>query len=1070
LTIHHAKAVPIALAALVIVSAARAAVPVDKVAMHRALFDSYYADFARRNPEAFVRQRLAILAPDQLQTIQAMDVSTANLDTFFRALPKVELSIDVPPFSVSYGVDQIGALRDLIARTPLGAGLPGNDTLDHELTDYIRTRPDEVAATGRMIYDLYNGASTPFTSDQVRMLKEQFDKDVATDGTLPKPTDSLESLLLNAPPAFDRAMLTIDNKATQAQLKALRGDVDAIQKFIEDNLPANVTADDVRDLIDGVAFEMRDVSDFIRSQKDGQLRAKRSQEIHAAIDIVNVLLQAVSPKEAKTFTVIAHQTVAAAEAVATMTTLAVSFTGVGTVVTAIATVIQALSDQPSAEEQLQSFILEIYRNIMAELRAIERGLFEVRTQLTAIESALHDLQLDSSIGFNRVLLAIDGVSSTLKGLALESERFYQASTIAGAQTAHTKIVDLMTNPANQPFRNQLSDPSSAIAAATQQDLSTIVDLGLHASKTDPFSHATTPLTGASVYATPRVDAVENRVGDLPALATLLMPLGATVKPDAFVSLAHSVALAQSVMFYVDARDRLPRPAQTDSNFSLLCDEVRHTAAAAREARVATPYAMRFTADAARRVQQIGRSALSGVQYPEITSVDREYLVGTAVPPVPPDQESRIQEALRGFTNGGFATHFLVIVEPVPVTQRLPTTGDLSHLDLSGLFAQPGPGDKVAVLDGCAVMEDVVFFGIPKGFYDSVGVRDIQGDRLYVRDRRKYCSDVHPLVAFPVETFGSHLEDAMSNDFTTLDEDPLAPDEITANDKGIVRIGQLLLQNRGRKLVDRARDDGILSGPFTRRIDYVTHTAVAQGTVPIPHAFGCVEWRTEALWSPAAMKAASDLTKFAAWTYGVEQVCTPVGGVVEGNFEAFLHDQRLNGKAVVIEPPSGAIEQDIENLDQVMTMVEQGRAKELVKTWSKRMTTAGDPLPQAVDHLRLGRYVFETFARYGYGDCSDPADHVYTALLKVTCAADPDCARRPADERLSSDDYLDLEQAIDDLNAVAHLDDDANSLNNELAADPGLCKNGGPFGLEPASAILNGLARRSTVFLPNGCVN
>ena len=65
-------------------------------------------------------------------------------------------------------------------------------------------------------------------------------------------------------------------------------------------------------------------------------------------------------------------------------------------------------------------------------------------------------------------------------------------------------------------------------------------------------------------------------------------------------------------------------------------------------------------------------------------------------------------------------------------------------------------------------------------------------------------------------------------------------------------------------------------------------------------------------------------------------------------------------------------------------------------------------------------------------------------------------------------YLDFADAVDELSAISSLGENANALQSELAKDPELCKDAGPYGLATALAVLNGLARRSEQFLPNGC--
>ena len=1053
---------------LLAAAALEASAPIDRDALHRALFRSYYADFVRRNPEAFVRERIAIVAPDQLATLNSLNAGVDSMDQVFRALPKPSLSIGIGPLSASYGLSQLGALRDLIARTPAGAGLPSNDIFDAELKDYLRTHPDEIEQTADVVYDLYrtgtqNGTSSTFTPGQLSLLKSEFDKEVAADGTLPKPTDSLESLLANAPPAFDRAMRALDSSSTNAQLASVRGDINALEKLVQDKLPPTATSQELASMVDGVAVELRDVHAFIQNERDVQARLKRSQEIHSAIDIVGVLLQTVDRKAGATFATVAHQTVAAAEAVAGMTA-GLTITGVGTVVAAGFAIAQVLGDHgPSAEEQLQSFILELYRNIMAELKAIRQGLFEIRTQLAALDSRMADLQLDSNIGFNRVQLALADTRNTLDGLALESDRFYQAAFIANASVAHDGILDLMTNPANADSRKELINPQSPVAAATQQNLVAIAELGLHDAVNAPFSQAV-QLDGTHVFATPRVATVENRVGDLAGVGALVAPSGAPIA--VFVGVPHSVALAQSVLWYVDARDRLPRPAQTDNNFSLLCDEAHHVSAAAREARALTPNAIRFAARAARKTQQL----IGATFHSPGTEVDAAYLEGTAVPPIPNELKDLVQAALFRVDRGGFATDDWVLAAPVPVTLRAPTADDLAHLDKSPFVVQPKPGDQVAVLDGCAFIEDVVFMNVPTVHQDGAfGIRVFDGDRLYIRDRRRYCSADHPVVAFPPKILGWRLEAAMGN-VESLDEDPLTPEERQMNDAGASRILKILRQQRARQLADLARQDGIVSGPFSRRVpDNVSRTLRQTPLGLISVTVGCAEWHDEAIWSAEAKTVAPDDTKYAAWTYDVEQVCTPADGVLDSEFETFVTKHHTDRDVTYTTLPDFAFDPELANLDKVIAAVQNRRATSIVDTWTTRMLQPADPLTEAIDELRVSRYALDTLARYGYGDCGDSKDVIHQVLLEVTCSGDATCSKGAPDKRLKEGKaYFELFDAALAVARIASFDDAASTLDKELAANPTLCSGAGPYGLADALAVLNGLARRSSVFLPNGC--
>jgi hypothetical protein len=1032
-----------AIALLFVAGGARAAV---ESPLHRELFKAYYYDFVERHPEAFMRHRVAIVAPDQLETFKAFESTHEALEQIFRILPKPSISFGAGPVSFSVDGDNLAALRDVVARTPLGVGLAPKDITDAEYRQYMDTHHDEVSKTADAIYDLVREGtqtftSTIFTPQQVALLREEFAANLASDPKLKSPAANFDALLANAPASFDRMMRAADASLTKEQLAAIRADVNAFKAFTEGKFRTAPTDAQLRELFGGVAGELKDVRAFIKDQRESQERLRKSQEIHAAVDILSTLIGFVDPVNARKFATIAHNTVIAAETIATMTAL--TFTGVGTVVVAVAAIAQVFSaGQPSEQEQLQSFILEIYRDIMRELAEIKRGLFEIRVQLAAIDARIGEVLLNSSIGFTALDLQLQGTRAMLQTLSIEAQAFFEASSLDHAEAAHSDIVDKMTNPANEALRQTLrNEPSGAVAAAVQQSLARIAQLGREDSKESPFSLAIA-LDGA-IFTNARAAAgVEYRVADLPNLATLLAAHGATPRVALLQSVANPAALAQSIAWYADARDRLPRPTFVDANFGLLCNEVQRVHAAAVESRNLTPAALRLVSSAAKQLLQIGKPILAGSP-----PVDAAFLSGAVAAPLPDEAGKRIDLALAA--NGGFSQSF-VIAQPVPVTVA---------------------ADGTATLAGCATVEQVVFDGTPTVTADSFGVKQFSGARrLLLRSRRRVCAADHPVTASPASAFGAALENTVVHLGAALAEEPRSAEETAANDAGLRRIGEFLTRKRGAALAESARAAGIIKVNPLRRSNHVIVVSDPEPGVNLKQFFGSVKWIEDATWADD-VPGRADLPPV-AWTFSIRHATFPAGGLFTldevQEFGDKVRDQKLGS---LVDVPFDKFTADLRRLENVVFNVQTARAKQAVDAWQKGAADHNHPLARAIVDLRVARYALDTFARFGFGDCSDGGDALNEALLLVNCS-DGSCDNADApDTRLGDPhgDFLALHTAADAVAKMAAFDAAADALETRLHdAGPGLCRDAGPFGLAEATGILNGIARRSVRFLPEGC--
>src|ERR1051325_725111 len=80
------------LCAIVLVAAASQSRAAVDSPVHRELFKAYYRDFVQRHPEAFVRHRVAIVAPDQLATLRSFQSTQEGLEQVFRVLPQPSIS------------------------------------------------------------------------------------------------------------------------------------------------------------------------------------------------------------------------------------------------------------------------------------------------------------------------------------------------------------------------------------------------------------------------------------------------------------------------------------------------------------------------------------------------------------------------------------------------------------------------------------------------------------------------------------------------------------------------------------------------------------------------------------------------------------------------------------------------------------------------------------------------------------------------------------------------------------------------------------------------------------------
>jgi hypothetical protein len=1048
--------------AIILISAASRSLAAVESPVHRELFKAYYRDFVQRHPEAFVRHRVAVVAPDQLATLRSFESTQAALEQVFRVLPQPSISFSVEGVGFSFDVNNLAALRDLVARTPLGGGLAPPEITEARYRQFIDEHPLDVAATADAIYDLVRDGSqritnANFTPQQVALLRAEFDANLALDPKLKSPTATFEALLRDAPESFDRMARAADATLTQDQLKELRTNADAFRQFVADKFNHIPTDAELRELFDGVAGELKDVGTFVQQQRDMQKRVKTSQDMHAAVDILSTLLGFVEPRAAAKFATIAHQTIVAGEQLAAMAAGAVTLGGVGAVVVAAAAIINAFDNSPSEQEQLQSFILEIYRDIMHELEDIKRGIFEIRVAIAALDERITEVLLDNRIGFSGIELALQSTTATLRGLALESDRFYEVVAMDPAQQAHSAVVDLMTNPANAPLRDALqNNPAGTETAFAQQNLSRMAQLGLEDSKEAPFSNPSVPFDGNNVLTTPRSAAVENRVGDLPALGALLAVRGATVHGSRLQSIAHPVALAQSIAWYTDARDRLPRPVAVDANFGLLCGEVRRVAGAAAESRHLTPAALRFLAGAATQFVQTATPLI------ESTKADAAFLRGTIAPPLPDEAGQRLDLAIAA----KFATQSFVILQAAPVVQRAATASDLAQLP-SGTQA----GVQIAALDGCVTVEQVVFDGTPSVTTDGFGIRSFSGaPRFALRSRRRICSAEHPILSFPSSKFAEVVEQTMAAIGATLPEEPRSDAETAANAAGLQRIGELLTRKRGEELAKRAIDDGLIRMQPPRRVNHITSFSEPEigRTHPIfvRHFMGFFEWRTEATWEQGVPgHTAGDR----AWTFEVRRAALDdfISTQQIDEFAEKVRDQKLG---VLAPSPIDALAADLRQLEAAFFTVQNDRARQAFATWTDTVRNSAHPAAQALANVRLARYAVETFARFGFGECGEAGEELRDALRLATCGDSPACDGDAPDVRAKQPlDFLEVRDAADAIAKMAALGSVADRLDALMQATPTLCRDAGPFGVREAAEILNGVARRSEVFLPAGCM-
>jgi hypothetical protein len=285
------------------------------------------------------------------------------------------------------------------------------------------------------------------------------------------------------------------------------------------------------------------------------------------------------------------------------------------------------------------------------------------------------------------------------------------------------------------------------------------------------------------------------------------------------------------------------------------------------------------------------------------------------------------------------------------------------------------------------------------------------------------------------------------------------------------VTDFLTRKRGERIAARAVDSGVITVPASpRRENLVRQICEPQpgrlGPQVVCRSHGCVRFHREAFWAPETGLPVNEV----AWELGIDAVCMPAEGVLNSQIERIVDEAMASKQFIPVPVPLNGIAGKVERLEAAAAEVHRRREKDFIDVWSDRLNAPGDPLRRSIDDLRLARYTLEAFARFGFGACGDPAEVLHDALTLVTCGKSAACSKAPDDALVQGTDFIAISEAAVLVAEMVTLRGQGERLLQALAnaPSPASCASAGPYGMSDAFALLNGLARRSPVFLPDGC--